>query len=134
MATPQAAITTRITLGDLIDDLARNRDETRKLSKQLDHLKSEKTTLERELIAAMDAQGIEQSRGKLGSASICEQVVPSVTDWDVFYAYIHRNRSYFLLARRPTSVAYRETLAARRNRPIPGVQSYLHRTITLRTR
>jgi len=131
MATPPSAIATNITLGGLIDDLALNRDKLRKLTEQVDQLKSEKVNLERDLIAAMDAQGIEQSRGKLASASIVEQIVPNVTDWDAFYAYIHRNKSYFLLARRPTSAAYRETLAARRNRPIPGVQPFLRRSITL---
>ena len=53
MATPQFAIATDITLGGLIDNLARNRDKLRKLTKQVEQLKTEKLVVE----TSIDSQG-----------------------------------------------------------------------------
>lgn len=120
-------------IGALIDDLHHNRDKIRKLEKQVSELKEVRDDLELRLIEAMEAQGIQQSRGAHATATITESVKPSVEDWDTFYAFIKRNNAFYLLERRPASAAYRE-LMERRTKPVPGVTSFIKRSISLRSR
>lgn len=120
-------------IGALIDDLHSNREKIRKLEKQISELKETRDDLEHRLIEAMDAQGVMQSRGAHATATVTESTKPSVEDWDLFYAFIHRTKAYYLLERRPASAAYRE-LMERRNKPIPGVTSFIKRSISLRSR
>lgn len=127
------AITETPSLGALTEALWEAREKQRKLQKQLDALVEEREDLERRLIAAMDAQGSDQTRSTHATATISESVKPNVEDWDTFWAFIHRNKAYYLLERRPAAVAYRE-LMERRRKPIPGVTSFIKRSINLRNR
>ncbi len=120
-------------IGALIDDLHNNREKIRKLEKQVSELKETRDDLEQRLIEAMEAQGIQQSRGAHATATITESTKPSVEDWDLFYAFIKRNNAFYLLERRPASAAYREMME-RRNKPIPGVTSFTKRSVSLRSR
>jgi hypothetical protein len=120
-------------LGALNDALWNIREQQRKLQKQLDGLAQEREDLERRLLDAMDAQGTDQSRGTHATATISESIKPQVENWDEFWAFIRRTNSFFLLERRPAAIAYRETME-RRRKPIPGVKSFVKRSITLRTR
>lgn len=121
-------------IGALIDDLHATREKIRGLNKEVEALNSQKANLETRLIEALDAQGVTQSRGASATASISETIIPQVKDWDRFYAFIARNKAYYMLERRPAAAAYREALELRKNRPIPGVESFTKRTISLRSR
>lgn len=120
-------------LGALNDALWEIREKQRKMQKELDELAQEREALERRLIDAMDAQGTDQSRGTYATATISESIKPQVEDWDAFWAYIRRTNSFYLLERRAAAVAYRETME-RRRKPLPGVKSFVKRSINLRTR
>lgn len=121
-------------VGSLINKLMDIRESMKPLNAQIARLKEEKEETELKLIEMMDALGTDQTRNDVATASISDTVVPQVEDWDRFYRWIHRNKAYYMLERRPASVAFRETLEQRKNKPIPGVQSYTRRTINLRTR
>lgn len=120
-------------VGALIDELYEKREKIRKLTKQVDALKLERDELELRLLETMDAQGVSMSRSDLATASVSETVRPVVENWDEFYNWIHRNKAYYMLERRPAAAAYRETMETRK-RPIPGVSKFTQRSVLLRTR
>lgn len=120
-------------VGAMIDALHAKREEIRKLTKEVDRLKLERDDLEHQLIETMDAQGVQMSRSEKATASISETLRPLVEDWNSFYDWIHRNKAYYMLERRPAAAAYRE-LMEQRKRPIPGVSSFTQRSVLLRTR
>lgn len=121
-----------LTLGEKIDKLSKLRADIRIKNKEVERLEGEKKALEAQVMEHMDVENIGSSRGKLATASISESVVPSVTDWDTFWAYVFRNKASHLLERRPHATAYREELETRKGKPIPGVQPYTRRTLNLR--
>lgn len=121
-------------LDTLIDDIYDIRNEIKALNKQVDELKANKETMELKLIDMMDSVGTDQSRSSVATATISETTVPQVTDWDAFYRFIKRNNAFYMLERRPAAVAFRETLAQRKNRAIPGVSSFTKRSVGIRVR
>lgn len=110
------------------------RQEIRELNKELASLKETATELEESLIEQLDAIGSDIYRNEEVTASVSETQVPQVVDWERFYTFIKRNDALYLLQRRPSATAFREMLVARKNRPIPGVETYTKRSINLRTR
>jgi hypothetical protein len=120
-------------VGLLIDELHAKREAIRKLTKQIDKLKAERDEFELRLLETMDAQVVTMSRSDKAVASISEIVKPVVENWDEFYTWIHRNKAYYMLERRPAAAAYRELMETRK-RPLPGVSQFVQRSILLRTR
>jgi len=118
----------------LIDQVHDVREQIRGLTKEVNALKTKKEDLEARLLETMDALGTDQSRSKVATATVTELVVPHVEDWEAFYKYITRTKSFYMLERRPAPVAYRETLEQRKGKAIPGVTSFTKRTIGLRAR
>lgn len=123
-------MTSTETLGASIDRLHALRDKKRKADAAAKKIEGEIKPLENEIMERMDAEQVGSSAGKLGSVKISEVVVPTVKDWDAFYTYIIRNKAFYLLERRPTSIAYREELKSRNDKPLPGVESFTRRTLT----
>ena len=121
-------------VGALIDQLYTLRADIRELNNTVNTLKQQKDELELKLIEMLDALGTDQSRSDLATATITETVVPNVEDWEAFYRYVSREKAFFLLERRVSSTAYRDTLQARKGRKLPGVESFTKRTLSLRTR
>jgi len=133
-ATAAKAADTTPALGTLIDNLNSIRERRRELDKKLKAVAEEYKAVEADLLAALDAQGIEQSRGSSATATISENVVPQVEDWEKFHRFLLRNKALYLLERRAAAAAYREMLEQRKGRAIPGVVSFTKRTINLRSR
>lgn len=125
--------TAALSLGALIDYDCELRERIRVLTKQVDELKEERDKLEIQILETMDAQGVTQSRGAKATASVSETVVAHVRDWDRFWGYIARTKQFHLLERRPANGAYRELLAQRNGKEVPGVEPYPKRSINLRT-
>ena len=100
------------------------------LNKQVDDLKREQAALEHELYEKAMEQGLEKGGGKTSTFSIAASTVPQVNNWDDFYDYIHTNKYYHLLQRRPSVEGCRELW--RGNVYIPGVDQYTQSKITVR--
>lgn len=107
------------------------REKVRDLESQIKLLNEEKSEIEAQLILQMDAEGVTKSAGKMASVSISDNVRPSVEDWDAFYAYIHRQKLYHLLERRPSVTGCRELFEKRGK--IPGVVPFVQRQVSMRT-
>lgn len=119
------------TLGGRIDQLHALREQKRTLEKQVQLLEETARELESQLIDEMDKQGVAKSTGKKATVSITESVKPSVDDWDAFYAYIHKNKYYHLLERRPSVTGCRELLELKGK--VPGVVPFTQRKLNIRT-
>ena len=119
------------TIGQKIDMMFKIREKVRELEGEIKLLNVEKEELEAELLEQMDKEGVTKSTGGKASVTVSESVKPSVEDWDAFYAYIHRQKLYHLLERRPSVTGCRELFEKRGK--IPGVVPFVKRQITMRS-
>jgi len=119
-------------IGTLIDELRELREQKRALEEQVKSIEKEMADAESRLINRMDAEGVTRSAGTKGTVSVSELVKPTVEDWDAFYGYIHRNRLYHLLERRPSVTGCRELFETKGS--IPGVVPFRQRRIRLVTK
>lgn len=119
-----------LTTGDLVAKMVKVREERRRISARDKELIEEWRSLEMEMLARLDEQGMEKASTSAGTASISETILPNVVDWDAFYAYMQENDSLYLLQKRPAAAAFRELNDS--GVTIPGVDPYTQRTIGLR--
>lgn len=119
------------TVGAKIDSLHALREEKRLLEEQVKAKAQEIDLAENELIEQMDQQNITKSTGSKATVSISTSVKPSVEDWDAFYAYIHKNKYYHLLERRPSVTGCRELFDHKG--AIPGVVPFTQRKLNIRS-
>ena len=119
------------TVGVKIDALHALREEKRQLEKLLKAKAQEIDLAENDLIEQMDQQNITKSTGSKATVSISTSVKPSVEDWDAFYAYIHKNKYYHLLERRPSVTGCRELFDHKG--AIPGVVPFTQRKLNIRS-
>lgn len=119
------------TVGAKIDALHALREEKRQLEELLKAKVQEIDLAENDLIELMDQQNITKSTGSKATVSISTSVKPSVEDWDAFYAYIHRNKYYHLLERRPSVTGCRELFDTKGK--IPGVVPFTQRKLNIRS-
>lgn len=118
--------------GAVIAELHSIRTQITEQGKVVDALKAKRDTIELELLALLKEQGVVRTATQTHTASITEDVVASVVDWDAFYKYMARENKLYMLQRRPSNTAYRDELDAREGKPIPGVESFTKRGISLR--
>ena len=119
------------TVGAKIDALHALRGEKRQLEELLKAKAQEIDLAENDLIEQMDQQNITKSTGSKATVSISTSVKPSVEDWDAFYAYIHKNKYYHLLERRPSVTGCRELFDHKG--AIPGVVPFTQRKLNIRS-
>ena len=119
------------TVGAKIDALHALREEKRQLEELLKAKAREIDLAENDLIEQMDQQNITKSTGSKATVSISTSVKPSVEDWDAFYAYIHKNKYYHLLERRPSVTGCRELFDTKGK--IPGVVPFTQRKLNIRS-
>ena len=119
------------TVGVKIDALHALREDKRQLEELLKAKAQEIDLMENELIELMDQQNISKSTGTKATVSITTSTKPSVEDWDAFYAYIHKNKYYHLLERRPSVTGCRELFDTKGK--IPGVVPFTQRKLNIRS-
>lgn len=119
------------TVGAKIDALHALREEKRQLEELLKAKAQEIDLAENDLIEQMDQQNITKSTGSKATVSISTSVKPSVEDWGAFYAYIHKNKYYHLLERRPSVTGCRELFDHKG--AIPGVVPFTQRKLNIRS-
>lgn len=120
------------TFDELIVDLARIREERKRIGKLDELLVEEWRATESVLITRLDAQKVNCVKTNVATATITEDDVPMVVDWDAFYEYIYQNRASHMLQRRVATAAWRELKDS--GFPTPGIEVYKKREISLRKR
>ncbi len=118
------------TVGALIDQMSRLREERRVIAEQDKVLKAAYDATEMQLIEALDKQDTRKGEGKLASASIGEVVVAQKLDWNETMKWIARTKNFQLVQQRISDPAYRELRAL--GKVIPGLEDFTKRSINLR--
>lgn len=119
------------TTGALIDQYWAAREEKRRLEADVKEVETKLKEIEAQLLERMDAEGLEKATGSKAGASISTNTVANVEDWDVFWAYIIKNKYTHLLQRRVSDPSYRELLEA--GKKVPGVAPFIKRTLNVRS-
>ena len=128
--TAKAAAPEVSTLGKDIDDLFQLREKKRKLESAIKDIEGQASLIEERLMENMEKNGVERTTGKLGTVSITSSVVANVEDWDLFGAYVIKNKLLHMLQRRVSDPAYRELLDA--GKKVPGVTPFNKKRLNLR--
>jgi hypothetical protein len=121
-----------VPLGALIDQMFALREKKRELEAAIKGVEGEVSELEAQIMEGMEAQGVDKMSGVTASVSITTNTVANVTDWDAFWAYIHKMKYGHLIQRRVSDPAYRELLDS--GKQVPGVEPFSKRRLNLRTR
>lgn len=118
------------TLSDLINSLCELKLSKKQLESDLKGVEKQISGVESDIMKAMDAEGILESKNHVGKVVIGESVYPHVEQWDLFNAFILENGYLHLLERRPAVLAYRELLQL--GKPVPGVLPFTKRKLTFK--
>lgn len=132
-----------LTVSEIMAKLFKIRRIRKRISDRDSVMVAEWERLEEILLGKMSEQGSVRVSSKLGTASISEQTLPIVEDWDAFYDWLWENRAFHLLQRRVAVGAYRELIDADKaahsgeeeaERPpvVPGTRPITKKSINLR--
>lgn len=100
-------------LGKKIDALHKLREKKKLADEAASVAETNYKAAEAELMHLLSASNLTKASGKLATFSVNSAIVPTIKDWDKFYAYIHKNKAYYLLERRAATKACRELFAAK---------------------
>tara|TARA_R100001143_G_scaffold61244_2_gene61687 strand:+ start:149 stop:538 length:390 start_codon:yes stop_codon:yes gene_type:complete len=119
-------------IGLLIDAYYRLRDERNELNKQVKEINGKLYELGEVIIARLDEDCVDSSRGAEATASIKETVVAHIEDFDQFEKFVIRHKKLHLLEKRVSSAAFRAELEERGE--VPGLKPFTKRTISVQKR
>jgi hypothetical protein len=115
-------------LGAKIDKLAAYKAKKAEIElslKEVDHMID---AIEDDIRDTLDAAGTMESKSSSGhKVEVVESTVPHVEDWDQFYEFIHQNKYYHMLQKRPSTTGYRELITM--GKQVPGVLPFTTRKI-----
>jgi hypothetical protein len=127
---PVKAPAKKASMGLQIDALCQLREKLREIQAQektqLDLISAAETVL----METMKSEGIEKSTGKMATVFISSTVSANVVDWDVFYAYIYKNKFAHLLQKRVSDPAVRELFETKGQ--VPGVEPFTKEKLNIR--
>lgn len=113
-----------IALSQHLTALRKAKEAKAALSEKLKAVEAEYENAKRNVIQAMEEQGVEKTSDKFATFSIRRSEVPTVTDWDKFYQFIARRKAYFLLQRRVSVEAWREMRESLQKKDVPGTEVF----------
>lgn len=120
----------KVTLGSLIDAMSDIREQRRAIDAQDKLLSKDYSTLELQLLALMDAEGVSTSTGHRATASISVTRQFNTVDWDAFFTYAAKLKRADLVQRRVSAPAVRELWQLKGT--VPGLTPYDKQEISLR--
>lgn len=117
------------TLGNEIDAIAVLKRKRDKLTAEVNSLSNKIRGAEEKLLKRVQKSKLGGATGKIGRAVIDDEELPTVEDWDKFYAYIAKNKEWDLLQRRPGVMAIR--LRWGQGGMVPGVTKFRRVTLSV---
>lgn len=117
------------TVGATIDALYTLREQKKELEAQIKGITEKYSALESHLMTNFDRAGLEGAKGRLATASLKHSTQAEVTDWDAFYKWISKTKSWECLQKRPGITALRERWDA--GKQVPGVEPKAVTTLSL---
>ena len=121
-----------MTLQELIALSVQLRDDAAECAKKEKEIRARQAEVNQEIIALLDANGLESGSSGTTTASINPKRYPRVTDWEAFYAVVVEKGAPYLLQRRLSTEAIAEL--AQLEGDIPGVEFYEERALSLTSR
>ena len=118
-------------IGVIIEQLVHAREQLKAAQNEVKRCEEALEAKKRQYMDALGQVGLKEGRNGTHSAAIVEKVVPQVTDWDAFYDFIHSNKFYHLLQRRPSTTGCQELFATQGS--IPGVVEFRKVDISIRS-
>lgn len=122
------------TLGSKISALGKFKAQIDKLNKDLSELKKQREELELEIIKDLETDGTTMGSNRVATVSISEQEVAHATDPEVAIAWMRKTNNMQLLQRRFSNPAYRELMARRRGKKIPGIDTFVKKSLNYRAK
>lgn len=117
-------------LGLQIDALFKLREKLREIQDEEKAQQALISAAEVVLMETMEREGVDKSTGKFATVSIGSSISGNVVDWDMFGAYILKNKYLHLLQRRVSDPAIRELFESKGS--VPGVEPFTKKRINLR--
>jgi len=117
-------------LGEMIDQAYELREQKREFERRIKKLNEKIDALSAEILERLDEMGTPGIKATKASATIAEQLVPNVTDWEAAQEWIRENEAEYLYHRRISSGAFKELLD--QGIQVDGVEPFTKRSISLR--
>ena len=117
------------TIGACADKLYIIRQERLVQQKIVDALEEEEKALKEHIIATLPKSEAMGVAGKLARVTVVTKVVAQVKDWDAFYKYVLKTKSFDLLQRRLNDTAVKERWENKKT--VAGVEPFQAVTISL---
>jgi precorrin-6x reductase len=122
----------QVDLNGLIVELVRLREAKKAAKKAVEDIEEAQEKVKLRYRQALESLGIREAQNVTHSAAITEVTVPQVKSWEALYDYIHANKYYHLLQRRPSTTGCEELFA--QGIEIPGVEKFTKVDISLRSK
>lgn len=123
---------TEPTLQELITQSKNLRNIAADHTRMADDAKAKREEIDQQIIALLEAQGVDSTRTDVASVSISTTNCPNVDDWDAFASYVVQNNAVYLLQRRVSGKAVEELVAG--GETVPGVSFFAKKSLNLRSR
>lgn len=110
-------------LQDKIDKIYELKQVIKAKEEEVSEVRSQVTSLESEVIAYLQEQGLKGSRSDSVTVSISTTRRASIADYDKALQWIKRHGAWQLFERRISAKAYEE-IREELGKPVPGLQEY----------
>jgi hypothetical protein len=117
------------TLGEIIDELGRRYLKRKDADAAAEKLKKQEDVVREYLLALAHDQDINGARGSIASVAVSTADVPTVEDWDAFFAFCKKKGNDDLLQRSVSSPAWRERIKDKK--AVPGTGTFQRTTLRL---
>lgn len=98
------------TMGACADKLYKLREKRYELSRQIKEIEAEEAEIKDYIINNLSKQEAAGVSGKIANVRVKTESVPVVEDWEAFYKYVSRTKSFDMLQRRINTKAVRERI------------------------
>lgn len=119
------------TIGEMVDDLYRLREDKRALEVKIAEVEGTYKGIEEELLERLANEKTDAARGKAASCSVTSSVSANVTDWDELHKFVKKTGHTQLYFRRISDPAFRELLEQKGK--VPGVEPFIRKRLNVRT-
>lgn len=112
-----------MTIENALKELSKLRKKREELGKKYNDAKAAENDQKEAVLSLMEAQGVDQARAAGLTASVSENEVVVVDDWDKLTHFIIRNKALELMQRRISLAPYKEFRDKRRGKDLPGART-----------
>lgn len=117
------------TMGECADKLFELRDLRMREQKKVDEIEAEEKALKNFIIDNLPKSNAAGITGKLARVTIVKKIIPQVSDWPKFYAYVKKTNQFELLQRRVSDAAVKERWDI--GKEVPGVTHFNAVTVSI---